>query len=296
MPVLGQNQYGKAQVRLVRVARATRTHRLTDLTVSVALSGTLDDAHLVGSNASVLPTDSIKNTVYVLARERGVASPESFAAELATHFVASQRPVRRAVVDVEEHLWERLGDHSFARSGRETRTARVCREGGRSEVLSGLTGLTLLNTTDSEFHGFATDPYTTLAETTDRVLATEVTARWRHRAERPEEIAETDWNAAYADARRRLLAAFAGTYSYSLQQTLYAMGSAVIEDLPGVLEIRLSLPNKHHFLVDLSPFGVENGTGDGAVYLAADRPFGLIEATVLREGAEERIPTGPAGP
>lgn len=290
MPVLGQNQYGKAQTRVVRVARSAGTHQLTDLTVSVALSGDMAEAHLVGSNAAVLPTDTVKNTVYVFARERGIASPESFAAELARHFVDSQSTVHRAVVTVEEHLWERLGDHSFVRAGQETRTARVTFEDGALEVLSGLTGLTVLNTTDSEFHGFVRDAYTTLPETTDRVLATEVTACWRHGATEPAAVAAADWNADYATARRRLLAAFAGTYSYSLQQTLFAMGSAVIEDLAGVAEVRLSLPNKHHFLVDLSPFGVANETGDGAVYLAADRPFGLIEATVLREGAEQRIP------
>ncbi|KAB8167783.1 urate oxidase [Streptomyces sp. 3MP-14] len=290
MPVLGQNQYGKAETRVVRVARAGERHELTDLTVSVALSGDMTDAHLVGSNAAVLPTDTVKNTVYVLARERGIDSPESFAAELARHFVDAQPTVRGAVVDVAEHRWERLGDHSFARAGQDTRTARVTFDGRALQVLSGLTGLTVLNTTDSEFHGFVRDAYTTLAETTDRVLATEVTARWRHTAEEPAAVAAADWNADHAAARERLLAAFAGTYSYSLQQTLFAMGSAVIEQLPGVAEIRLSLPNKHHFLVDLSPFGVANETGDGAVYHAADRPFGLIEATVLREGAEQRIP------
>ncbi|MDT0266344.1 urate oxidase [Streptomyces sp. DSM 44915] len=297
MPVLGQNQYGKAATRVVRVARAGATHQLTDLTVQVALSGQLTEAHLVGSNAAVLPTDTMKNTVYVFARERGIASPEAFAAELARHFVTSQPTVERALVTVEEHRWERLADHSFVRSGQETRTARVAYRADRFEVLSGLTGLTVLNTTDSEFHGFARDAYTTLAETTDRVLATEVTAVWRHTAQDAETIAAADWNADYATARERLLAAFSGTYSYSLQQTLFAMASAVIETLPGVAEMRLSLPNKHHFLADLSPFGIANETGDGAVYLATEQPFGLIEATVLREGAEQRIPvelTSPA--
>ncbi|UED87127.1 factor-independent urate hydroxylase [Streptomyces profundus] len=290
MPVLGQNQYGKAQTRVVRVGRAGDTHQLTDLTVSLAFSGAMERVHREGSNEAVLPTDTAKNTVYAFAREHGIASPEDFGARLACHFVDSQPTIHRVVADIEEHRWERLGGHSFVRSGQETRTVRVSYDGERVEVLSGLTGLTVLNTTDSEFHGFVRDRYTTLAETTDRVLATEVTACWRHAAEDAETVGATDWNAAYAAAREQLLAAFTGTYSLSLQQTLFEMGSAVIERIAGVQEIRLSLPNKHHFLVDLSPFGIENGTGDGAVYVATDRPFGLIEATVLRDGAQERIP------
>ncbi|GAA2929909.1 urate oxidase [Streptomyces thioluteus] len=292
--VLGQNQYGKAETRVVRISRNGTTHHLKDLNVSVSLSGDMDDVHLTGSNANVLTTDATKNTVFAFAKEHGIASAEEFGMRLARHFVSSQESIRSARIRVEEYAWDRIGApdadgarHSFVRAGRETRTAEIHHDGEGWEVVSGLEGLVVLNSTDSEFHGYVKDRYTTLPETRDRVLATEVNARWRYAG------TGLDWDASYARAREHLLHAFAATYSYSLQQTLYAMGARVVEHLPEVEEIRLSLPNKHHFLVDLGPFGLKN---DNEVYYAADRPYGLIEATVLRDGAEQRIPVHPARP
>ncbi|MFI7275525.1 factor-independent urate hydroxylase [Streptomyces sp. NPDC049879] len=298
-PTLGQNQYGKAETRVVRVTREGPVHHVRDLNVSVALSGDMADVHLRGSNAGVLTTDTTKNTVYAFAREHGISSPEAFAALLARHFVTSQPAVHRARLRVEEYAWDRVpvpgeAAHSFVRSGRGVRTAQVtyaddAPEDRAWEVLSGVSGVTVMNTTDSEFSGYVEDRWTTLPETTDRVLATDVTALWRQ-ADTGAPDPARDWDAEHADATRHLLDAFAGTYSYSLQQTLYAMGSRVLERRPEVAEIRLSLPNKHHFAVDLTPFGMENEGPDGAVYFAADRPYGLIEATVLRDGADARIP------
>ncbi|WP_225845988.1 factor-independent urate hydroxylase [Streptomyces sp. HPF1205] len=298
---LGQNQYGKAETRVVRVVRDGATHHVRDLNVSVALSGDMDEVHYSGDNAKVLPTDTAKNTVFAFAREYGTASPEAFAVHLARHFVTSQEAIHRARIRIEEYAWERVlpdgdgdGDdeapdrprHSFVRAGRETRTTEVAFDGRAWRVISGLKDLVVMNTTDSQFRGFTKDRYTTLRETGDRVLATEVTARWRYgwtAGERP----APDWDASYERIRGHLLAAFAGTYSLSLQQTLYAMGARVVEHRPEVEEVRLSLPNKHHFLVDLEPFGLNN---DNEVYFAADRPYGLIEGTVLRAGAEAGIP------
>ncbi|MGP4111203.1 factor-independent urate hydroxylase [Streptomyces sp. 4N509B] len=301
MPTLGQNQYGKAETRVVRITRDGPTHHIRDLTVSVALSGAMEEVHLAGSNASVLPTDTVKNTVYAFAREHGVDSPEDFGIRLARHFVGSQPTIERARVRIAEHLWERIptagaAAHSFVRAGRETRTAQVSHEGDGFEVLTGLTGLTVLNSTDSEFHGYVRDRYTTLPETRDRVLATEVTAVWRHAWTGEGGAGEgnegaPDWDAGYVAATGHLLDAFAATYSYSLQQTLFRMGSGLLEHRPEIEEVRLALPNKHHLLVDLTPFGMSNEGPDGAVYAAPDRPYGLIEATVLREGAKARIPT-----
>ncbi|MEC3997835.1 urate oxidase [Actinacidiphila sp. DG2A-62] len=285
---LGQNQYGKAENRVVRVTRDGATHRIKDLNVSVALSGDMDEVHYSGSNASVLPTDTTKNTVFAFAKEHGIDSAEDFGLRLARHFVTSQPQIHRARIRVEEYAWQRIGDtgHSFARTGQETRTTEVTVDGQGVQVISGLKDLVVLNTTDSEFWGYAKDRYTTLKEAYDRILATEVTARWRF-GWTGDEAAVPDWEDSYAQARRHLLEAFADTYSLSLQQTLYAMGTRVIEGQPGIDEIRLSLPNKHHFLVDLEPFGLEN---DNEVYIAADRPYGLIEGTVLRDGAQPRIP------
>jgi urate oxidase len=277
MIVLGPNQYGKAEVRLLRVDRTESAHVLHDLNVSVALSGAFEATHLTGDNTAVLTTDAQKNTVFAFAAEHGVGQIEDFALRLATHFVASQQPVARARVSVEEYAWEPAGGtgHSFARSGRETRTAEVTHDGSTAWIVSGLSDLVLLNTKGSEFWGFARDRYTTLAETKDRILATAVNARWRHT-----EPTGTDWAASYQTARGKLIEAFAQTYSYSLQQTLYAMGKHVLEDQPGIAEIRLSLPNKHHFDVDMSLFGVDS---KGEVFYAQDRPYGLIEGTVQRD-------------
>ncbi|MFC5719166.1 factor-independent urate hydroxylase [Streptomyces gamaensis] len=304
--VLGPNQYGKAETRVVKVTRDGHVHHLKDLSVSVALSGAMDAVHLSGSNATVLTTDATKNTVFAFAKEHGIASAEQFAIHLARHFVTSQPSIHRARIRVEEYTWERIGapgqrvgvpgerigapgerSHSFVRAGRETRTAQITYDGSTWQAITGLKDLVVLNTTDSEFRGYAKDPYTTLPETSDRILATQVNARWRYGWTDDREPAP-DWDDAYTRTREHLLDAFAGTYSHSLQQTLYAMGSRVIEQRPETVEIRLSLPNKHHFLVDLAPFGLKN---DNEVYYAADRPYGLIEATVLRPGTEPAIPT-----
>ncbi len=271
---LGDNQYGKAEIRLMKVDRDRPRHVLHDLTVSVALAGDMEAVHLVGDNRTVLPTDTQKNTVYAFAREHGVGQIEEFAVELARHFVDTQRAVHRATVGIEEHHWERLGDHSFARTGRETRTAMVTHGAEGTQVRCGLKDLVLLNSTDSEFQGFAQDRYTTLPETDDRILCTSVEARWRY-IELP-----ADWQASYDAVRAALVTGFAETYSRSLQQTLFEMGSRVVAT--GVDEVRLRLPNRHHILVDLAPFGLDN---PNQVFHVDDRPYGLIEATVLAEGA-----------
>ncbi|MFG2193494.1 factor-independent urate hydroxylase [Streptomyces sp. NPDC048639] len=298
--LLGRNQYGKAENRVVRITRDGRTHHIKDLNVSVALSGDMDEVHYSGSNANVLPTDTTKNTVYAFAKEHGIESAEQFGIHLARHFVTSQEPIHRARIRIEEYAWERIEasdsgsrfigadeiKHSFVRKGQDVRTAQITYDGESWEVLTGLKDLTVMNSTDSEFWGYVKDKYTTLPEAYDRILATEVQACWRHNwTDETERM--PNWERSYAQSRKHLLEAFAETYSLSLQQTLYHMGARVINGRSEVDEIRLSLPNKHHFLVDLEPFGLKN---DNEVYLAADRPYGLIEATILREGAEQRIP------
>ena len=278
---LGPNRYGKAETHVVRVTRDGDTHHIRDLTVGVALSGDMEAVHLTGDNAAVLATDTQKNTVFAFAREHGIDSPEGFGLLLARHFVGSQPTIHHARVEVEEHTWRRMGDHSFVRDGSETRTAVIHHDDTATHVVSGLKDLVVLNSTDSEFWGYIKDDYTTLPETRDRILATEVAAQWRH------DSAGADWETSYTSARTALLEAFAKTYSRSLQQTLYAMGDRLLDGLPGVCEVRLTLPNKHHFTVDLAPFGLDN---DNEVFFAADRPYGLIEGTVVRDGAPDPGP------
>lgn len=291
---LGQNQYGKAENRVVRITRDGATHHIKDLNVSVALSGDMEEVHYSGSNASVLPTDTTKNTVYAFAKEHGIESAEQFGIHLARHFVTSQEPIRRARIRIEEYDWERIGtpgesEHSFVRKGQETRLAQITFDGEEWEVVSGLKDLTVMNSTDSEFRGFVKDGYTTLQETRDRVLATSVSGRWRFNWTGDGQRTP-DWDTSYEETRKHLLQAFAETYSRSLQQTMYRMGARIIDHRDEIDEVRFSLPNSHHFLVDLEPFGLKNDTADGAVYFASDRPYGLIEATILRDGCEARIP------
>ncbi|SHN28547.1 factor-independent urate hydroxylase [Cryptosporangium aurantiacum] len=282
---LGSNQYGKAGIRLVSVQRDGDRHLVTDFTVATALAGHLDDTHFTGDNSAVLPTDTQKNTVYAFAREFGVGEPEAFALRLAKHFVTTQEAIYHARVNIEQHTWERLAPHgepaphSFVRAGTETRRAEVIVTEDDVAVSSGLGDLTLLNTTNSEFHGFPRDKYTTLPETRERMLATSVEAWWDH------DSADVDWGKSYAEARDALLTAFASTYSLSLQQTLFSMGSYVLHQCPSVDEIRLSLPNKHHHLVDLTPFGLDN---PDQVYVAPTEPYGLIQGTVQRH---QMVPT-----
>jgi urate oxidase len=277
--VLGPNQYGKAEVRVVAVDRTSPRHTLVDLNVSSSLRGDFTAAHTAGDNAHVLTTDAQKNTVFAFARD-GVGTPEEFGLRLARHFAGSYDWITGARVAVESYGWNRITvggqphDHAFSRNGGEVRTAVVTVDGADTHVLAGLTDLVVLKTTGSEFWGFPRDRYTTLAETRDRILATAVTARWRYTG------TGLDFDACHSGVRTALLETFAGTHSLALQQSLYAMGEAVLETFSDVAEIRLSMPNKHHFLQDLSAFGLDN---PDVVYHADDRPYGLIEGTVTRD-------------
>ena len=284
--VLGANQYGKAENRVLRVYRDTDRHEIRDLNVSTSLRGNFTAAHVEGDQSDVLPTDTQKNTVFAFAKEHGVASPEEFALTLARHFLEAAPAATGARIAVDEYAWDRVHvegtehDHAFVRRGGDVRTTVVTVEGrgpdSRVAVVSGVTDLVLMKTTGSEFKGFLTDRYTTLPETDDRILATSLVARWRY-----DEL-PGDFDATFAAIRQVLLEAFATTFSRALQETLYAMGRAVLEAHPEVAELRFSAPNKHHFTVDLCPFGLDNL---GEVFFAADRPYGLIEAEVARDDA-----------
>jgi len=290
--VLGANQYGKAENRVVRIYRDTDRHEIRDLNVSTSLRGDFAAAHDRGDQANVLPTDTQKNTSFAYAKEHGISSPEDYAVALGRHFLEAAPPATGAQIKVEEYAWDRIPvdgeghDHSFVRRGTETRTCVVTVEGRGDEqrvwVVSGFTDLTVLKSTGSEFKGFLKDKYTTLQETDDRVMATSMTARWRY--EGTAVSRETDWDKTYEDIKQIMLSAYATTYSRALQETLYAMGGAVLEAHAEVAEVRFSAPNKHHFLVDLAPFELEN---NGEVFIAADRPYGLIEASVSRDDSSE---------
>ncbi|MCU1438172.1 MAG: urate oxidase [Naasia sp.] len=282
--VLGPHQYGKAETRLVRFTRDSPRHQIVDLNVTTALRGDFSAAHLVGDQTTVLPTDTQKNSAYVWAKTTPVDPIEEYGLALARHFTGEVEPVEAARIEIERFGWSRAvvdgaeHDHTWVRSGQEVRTAAVTVEPGGEHVVQGLKDLVLLKSTGSAFRDFLVDEYTTLAPTDDRVMATSLVAQWRLSGD----LAGIDWNGMYDGVKAAMVAQFAGVHSLALQQTLWHMGRAALEAYPQIAELRLAAPNKHHFLVDFTPFGLSN---DGEVFHADDRPYGLIQASVLRDDA-----------
>ena len=276
--ILTTNQYGKAENRVVRVVRDTDRHEITDLNVTSQLRGDFAAAHTDGDNAHVVATDTQKNTVFAFAKD-GIASPETFLLRLADHFTAEFDWVAGGRWAAEEYGWARIDDHdhSFYRSSPETRTAVVVRNDDDTTVISGFHGLTVLKTTQSGFVGYPKDKYTTLKETEDRILATDIATRWRHHT------TDVDFNAVYESVKQTMMSTFSQGYSKALQHTLYQMAEAVISKHDSIDEVKFSCPNKHHFTYDLSFCGLDN---PGEVFYAADRPYGLIEATIARTGSQ----------
>ena len=278
MAQLGRNRYGKAGVRLVKVDRTTDRHGLRDLTVAVSLQGEFIEAHVTGDNARILPTDTMKNSVYALALQHLSGSMEDFGIFLGGHFMKSA-PITNARIKMQEHLWRRIGmsggehAHSFVRAGSELRTARVTTFHDRIEVRAGIRGLNLLKTTRSGFVGYIKDSFTTLPETTDRIFATALNAEWIYAP------GQHDYDALWTTARAAIEETFAEHDSLSVQHTLYAMGEEVLKRCAAVQRIRFALPNKHHLLVDLSRFGMQNRN---QIFVATREPFGLIEGEVVR--------------
>ncbi len=287
MGTLAWNRYGKSRVRLVKVRRPSASsdtamrgagaHEIVDLTVDVQLEGGFDPVYVDGDNSACLATDTMKNTVYALARQDPIDHVEAFALRLANHFFGKPE-VSRARISATEHRWDRLAPagrphpHAFVQAGGEAWTTVVTRDAAGGAVVSGLTSLVVLKTTDSAFAGFPRDEYTTLPDTSDRILATSITATWHYRN------GTTDY-AARERIRAALVDTFAAHMSQSVQQTLYAMGEAALAACADATEITLTLPNRHHLLVDLKPFGLDNAN---EIFVATDQPFGLIEATIRR--------------
>jgi urate oxidase len=271
MPVtLTANSYGKSDIRLVTVRRGPERHELRDVTLSIRLEGDFAAAYTGGDNSGVVATDTMKNTVYALAADHPFDDIEDFGLALTDHLLRTR--ITSARVELAEHLWERIDSYAFRRAGSERRTAVVTRDRDTVRVLAGLEDLVVMKTAKSAFEGFPRDRYTTLKETSDRLLATAVRATWRY--SRPYVAFGSLWN----EVRRILLATFAEHDSRSVQHTLYAMGEAVLETVD-VEEIHLAMPNRHHLPVDLTPFGLENRN---EIFVATAEPYGLIEATLRR--------------
>jgi urate oxidase len=279
---LTDNSYGKCDVRLTKVVRTGALHRLWELTAAIALTGDFADVYTDGDNSSCIPTDTMKNTVYVLAKKHDFGSPEEFGRILAAHFIDGFQQVQSVDVSISQKIWSRIPAdgkphaHSFmgAGSGRRTCEVRLAR-GGPPRVHGGCAGLEVIKTTGSEFAGFLKDEYTTLPETTDRILATTIDAAWDFLP-----TAVPDYNAVFDTAFRVIPEVFATHQSLSVQQTIFAMGEALLAQAPDVASVSFTLPNQHRLPVNLAPFKLAN---ENDIFVATDEPFGLIKGTVARE-------------
>jgi urate oxidase len=277
---LTTNNYGKSGIRLVRVTRDGQQHDLKDIVVAIQFEGDFGAVHTHGDNSKVLPTDTMKNTVYALAGKQPVGEIEEFAQRLIAHFIAGNAQISRVRISVSERPWARIPvsgkphASAFLAGSNERRIAEVSGDRKASTFHAGIDDLLVLRTAGSGFSGYIKDAYTTLPETNDRIFSTVVKARWRY------SMGNIDFGGCFAVTRVALLETFASHKSESVQHTLYAMAESALQQCPQINEIHLSMPNKHHLVFDLARFGMENRN---EVFVPTDEPYGLIEATVRRK-------------
>lgn len=278
---IAENRYGKSRVRLMKVTRHPHGNEVSEWTVQLLLKGNFETAHTEGDNSRILTTDTMKNTVYFVARTSKATSMESYAMELADYILTRNTQVSSAAVRIEAALWKRLTvegkphPSTFMHGSAEVQTTHVERaQGGEFDILSGLDHMHLLKTADSAFEGYILDPLTTLKETSDRVFGTSVRAEWHYTTK------HLDFDVVRTTLRETMLRTFANHKSKSVQQTLYAMAEDALATVAEVDEIELAMPNKHCLLVDLSRFGFDN---PNEIFVPTDEPHGYIEARCRRK-------------
>ena len=277
--VLGQNNYGKSEIRLLKVRRDAERQELWDLEVRVALEGDFEAAHTRGDNSQLLATDTMRNTVYALAKDHLTGSIEGFGLALVDHFLRAGPTVTSCRVEITQHRWDRIEvdgrphEHSFIQGRGERETKVSGDEGGGRSVEAGIGDVYVMKTTNSGFEGFFRNRFTTLPETDERILATIVTARWVYNT------TTADFDSLWDGVLRKTLETFTDHYSPSVQNTLYRMGKAVLEEFPEVERIWYSFPNVHHVHYDLARFGIDN---EGEIFHATRDPYGQIEGWVER--------------
>lgn len=280
MARLGENRYGKARVRVMKVVRHATHHAMKEWDVLVLLHGDFDSCFTSGDNSKILPTDTMKNTVYYLARESKSETLEHFAIELAEYIIANNPQVSKVSTEVAEKNWKQVivdgASHAttYQLAGPELHTTQVTLErGSKPEIHSGIDGLVILKTTKSAFTGYIKDKLTTLPESTDRIFGTRATATWKY-SEPP-----ADYAAAREAAITTLLKVFAEHDSLSVQHTLFDIGKAMLAAVPQMESVTLAMPNLHCLLVDLNRFGQDN---PNQIFVPTDEPHGYIEATIER--------------
>ncbi|MEJ7767977.1 MAG: factor-independent urate hydroxylase [Chitinophagaceae bacterium] len=277
---LGKNAYGKNAVNFSKIIRRDGYHEFRQVSVDISLAGDFESAHLSGDNSKILATDTQKNTVFALAKENFNASIEEFGVYLAGYFFSNNEQVTAVNIQMTEHLYSRIvtntspHPHAFISSGGEKHTAFIVKNTAGVIVNAGINDLLILKTTDSGFANFIKERFTTLHETNERILATQCKASWTYYS------TDIDFTSHYINARRMMLETFATHKSLSLQQTVYAMGEAVLQMDQEIKEISFKMPNKHHILFNLEQFGMEN---NNEIFMATDEPYGYITATIERE-------------
>lgn len=279
MAKLEFDTYGKTKIRLLHVRRHRRSHEVREISVKVLFEGDFQTAFSEGDNSLVLPTDTMKNTVYVVARESRWSSIEELARALSRHFLERLEHLEKVIVEIDETPWARIGDHgtAFVQSGCERRYTKLSATPSVETFVAGIKGLQILKTANSAFAGFLKDEFTTLPETQDRLLGTVLEADWTYAADGLTD--EFAFNEVHEEICRILLDSFAFHHSQSVQQTLFAMGQAVLDQVDTVLDIHLVMPNKHCLLVNLERFGLHN---PNEVFVPTDEPSGYIEARMTR--------------
>jgi urate oxidase len=282
MAILGANRYGKSRVRLMKVRRDGAQHDVLEWNVEVWLGGNFEAAFETGDNSHILPTDTMKNTVYSLGRASSAMSMEGFGIELVSHFIETDPYAEMAGVRIVGTPWKHIEDgatkfgtaFTHGSDKYETTTVTLSRSGSLA-VASGFENLWLLKTAKSAFAGYLKDRLTTLRETHDRLFGTLAAAEWRYTKN------DLDFNESRRRVSSALIRTFAEHDSLSVQQTLYAMAKAALEQVSEISDVHLIMPNKHCNLVDLSPFGQDN---PNEIFVPTDEPHGSIEARVHRSG------------
>jgi len=280
--MISHHSYGKSRVRLTKVTRHADRHDLVEVAVDVLLEGDFEASYLAGDNRKVIPTDTMRNTVYAIAAGHPLDSIEAFAIALIDHFLSRHAHVACATVAIEQAPWRRIEaadsaehPHAFIAAGTARRTCRVRGDRSTPTIEAGVSGLTVVKTTNSAFRDFVRDEFTTLPDADDRIFGTAVEARWRYRAN-----AAPDWNAAWSAVCRGMVDVFATHQSLAVQQTMHAMGQAAFAACDAIEEIDLEMPNQHRIPIDLGPLGLPN---TNSIFVTTAEPYGLIRATLRRK-------------
>ncbi len=281
---LTYNTYGKSEVRVVKLIKHKTYHEFREVTVEVLLEGDFEAAHVKGDNRQVLPTDTVKNTIFILAKDHLTDTIEEFGMFVADYFLNKNEQVEKVSVEIYESLWNRIPveknkrttqhPHAYMAGSSELWTCAIQHTKDETVVTSGLEDLRILKTTNSGFSKFYKDDYTTLKDADDRIFSTRLSSNWTYASNK------IDFTKHRENIRQALLTSFADHKSKSVQHTLYAMGKAALKASKQIPAIYISMPNVHNLLVNFEPFGLEN---NNEIFIGTSDPYGQIEGVIARD-------------